>query len=348
MGRYVRTRALLPVLLVGCVAADPDQGRPRSLRAGVGACSPIDSMSVPEVTRGGLDAGPHSVIWGGVRFWYCVAGTDGEDRLPVVFLHGGPGEGSQHVPVLTGPAVETELEMVYFDQRGSGRSERPWTREYGIDVLVEDVENLRLALGVEQIVVMGHSFGGLLALEYAAAYPARVSNVVTVSGLSDIPATQRSVCQRLARLDPEAYARAMRDPLPGGLCNSFAAYSGEEADRFARASMYPDPRTGELVDSVDRVDGLRNTGELSRALFAIPDIFEYRFDGHDRLTMPVLVVAGREDHQVGVAPQEALARELPNATLVILEDAGHFPHVDDASGFAEALTSFLASGGGGQ
>ena len=97
------------------------------------------------------------------------------------------------------------------------------------------------------------------------------------------------------------------------------------------------------MDSADAAGGLRNTGELSRALFSSPDVWAFRFDRHDRITMPALVVAGREDHQIGLAPQEALANDLPRGRLAILEEAGHFPHVDDPSGFIAALRSFFGS-----
>jgi proline iminopeptidase len=331
------TLILQLTLLLGC--SNDQLSQPTT-----GACSQIEGVEVPAISRGGLEDGPHTVIWQGIRFWYCVSGNAQSDLPPVVFLHGGPGEGSQHFAALVGSEMESDLQIVYFDQRGSGRSERPWTREYGIDVLVDDVEDLRKALGVEQIVVLGHSFGGLLALEYAASFPERVSHLILVSSLADIPGSQRSVCDRLERLDSAAYARAMQQPLPGGLCNSFAAYSGTEAEQYARNSMYPNPRTGELVDSADSAGGLRNTGELSRALFSIPDLMTYRFDGHDRLTIPSLVVAGRHDHQVGLAPQERLAAELPNARLVILENGGHFPHVDDPQAFIAALRSFFGLG----
>src|SRR5207245_7353607 len=95
----------------------------------------------------------------------------------------GPGQGSYHFAALVGPSLEHSLRMVYFDQRGSGTSERPWTGEYSMATLVEDIEGLRRELGVPQIALIGHSFGGALALEYAATYPARVARLVIVSGL---------------------------------------------------------------------------------------------------------------------------------------------------------------------
>ena len=228
-------------------------------------CSDIEALSVPDSAVGGLSAGPHTVLMDGVRFWYCVGGTASASQAPVVFIHGGPGEGSQHFAALTGPTLDSALQLVYFDQRGSGRSERPWTRDYAISTLVDDIERLRENLGVDRISLIAHSFGGMLALEYAAAHPRRVERMVLVSALSDVAASTRSVCARLATIDAEAYARATADTLPGGLCNPFAAYSGAAREAFDRASMFPDTSVATVVATADARGGLRNTGEMSRA-----------------------------------------------------------------------------------
>ena len=304
-------------------------------------CSDIESVDVPREADGGLGAGPHTILMDGVRFWYCVGGSSREGQSPVVFLHGGPGQGSQHFAALTGPTLEPGLQLVYFDQRGSGRSERPWTRDYDLTTLVRDIDLLRERLGTEHISIIAHSFGGLLALEYAAAYATRVDRLVLVAGLSDVPATTRSACSRLEGLDAEAYARALAEPLPGGMCNPFVAYSGEAREAFDQAAMFPKPETAALLERTDGRDGLRNTGELSRALFSRSDVFSLQFDKHEQVVAPVLVVAGRQDHQIGLAPQEALATALPNARLLVIEDGGHFPHLDAPTQFAEAVLEFL-------
>src|SRR5438045_4170852 len=72
----------------------------------------------------GMASGPHNVILNGVRFFYSVGGTV-PDAPPVVFLHGGPGQGSEHFEALGGGFLERELRVIYFDERGSGFSERP-------------------------------------------------------------------------------------------------------------------------------------------------------------------------------------------------------------------------------
>src|SRR2546426_5309377 len=142
----------------------------------------LRGQSIASAEVSGLRDGPHQVVINNVRLWYRVAGRPAAGVPPVVFLHGGPGQGSYHFAALVGPYLERSLRMVYFDQRGSGKSERPWTGEYSMATLVEDIEGLRRELGVPQIALIGHSFGGTLALEYAATYPAHVARVVIVAG----------------------------------------------------------------------------------------------------------------------------------------------------------------------
>src|SRR5438270_3038605 len=124
--------------------------------------------------------GEHDVVLNGVRLWYRIAGTPTSNTPPVLFLHGGPGYNSYSFAHIEGPLLEKTVRMIYLDQRGSGRSERPWTRDYKMQTLVADIEALRRSLGVPRLAVIGHSFGGTLALEYAAAHPEHVAKLVLV------------------------------------------------------------------------------------------------------------------------------------------------------------------------
>ena len=135
-----------------------------------------------------LQPGEHQVVVGDVRLWYKVAGHGAKGAPPLLFLHGGTGYNSYSFEAQAGAALEKKLQVIYLDQRGSGRSERPWRGEYSIAALVDDIEALRKTLGVDRLALMGHSFGGTLALEYAAKYPGHVAKMVLVSAASDIPA----------------------------------------------------------------------------------------------------------------------------------------------------------------
>lgn len=217
------------------------------------------AVDTPRADHTGLRPGTHNAVVNGVRLWYRVAGEAPADVPPVVFLHGGPGQGSAHFDALAGPHLEPALRMVYLDQRGSGHSERPWTGAYSIDLLIEDLEGVRRHLGVSQIALVGHSFGGLLALEYAARYPERVSRLVFAAGLYDTPYQCRLRLERLAEVRPDVYARVRADTLAAdGTRRSdceleFAGFeSGEEREAYSTAAMYPDPAVAARIDSATR------------------------------------------------------------------------------------------------
>ena len=95
----------------------------------------------------------------GVRLYVRVAGQG----RPCLFVHGGPGAGAAVQEALAGPMLERQFQMVYLDQRGSGRSAGAPAGAYGLPRLVQDLEELRQQLHVEKWVLLAHSFGGLIA-----------------------------------------------------------------------------------------------------------------------------------------------------------------------------------------
>jgi proline iminopeptidase len=293
-----------------------------------------------------LRTGEHEVVLGGVRFWYRVAGTGKKDRPPLVFLHGGPGYNSYSFAALEGRRLERSLRVVYYDQRGAGRSERPWTGHYALDTLVEDVESLRRILSVPKIALMGHSFGGMLALEYAARYPARVSKLVLAGALADGPATCATHLERLKRLHPTEYARVAADTAwqkasPRACIDwESRALGGAGFEAFNTQGIFPDSMVRKRMDSVDAASGLRNTGEQQRALFRA-GLLDHRFTGQAQLTMPTLVIIGRQDYAIGTMPQRMLAAALPKVRVVEYERAGHFMYLDEPRRFTHDVVSFL-------
>jgi proline iminopeptidase len=290
--------------------------------------------------RAALAPGVHETVVNGVRLWYRVAGRP--RGIPVVYLHGGPGQGSQSFAKFAGPELEKGLRMVYLDQRGSGRSERPWDRAYSLDLLVDDLEKLRIAWGVPKLALIGQSFGTALGMEYAARYPEHVSHLVLAAGVPDIPAALDIQCARLEREDPAAFARARAARREGdkARCNVFRAYEGAASRAFIDRNMYPRMETMKLVDEADAEGGLRNTGEIGQAIVA-QGFFSYRFDKAERLTMPVLVIAGGRDLQAVAEPQRALAQRVRRGRYLEYPESGHFMFVEEPVRFGRDVTAFI-------
>jgi proline iminopeptidase len=304
-------------------------------------CAFLALLAVPAAaaTRAPLSLGAHNEVINGVRLWCRVAGQ--QQGTPVVFLHGGPGQGSETFARFAGPALERSHRIVYLDQRGSGRSEKHWKKEYSLDLMVDDIEQLRRHLGVEQLALIGHSFGTILALEYAAKYPQHLSHLVLSGTVVDFPAIIDLACARLEKVDPTTYAEAVARLAKGSKrrCHIFVA-----PRKFIDGNMYPDPATMKLVDETDASDGMHNTGEIFGVL-AKQGLLEYRFEGHGRLAMPVLAIAGAKDYQAAVEPVRAFVARLRNARLLEYEGRGHFMFVEDPERFARDVSSFLLGSG---
>ncbi|QDQ82499.1 alpha/beta hydrolase [Paraburkholderia megapolitana] len=278
----------------------------------------------------------------GVRLWYREAGQP--NGTPVVFLHGGPGEGSQTFARYAGPELEPHLRMIYLDQRGSGRSQRPKNSSaYSINRMVQDIEELRLQLGVQRIDIIGHSFGTILGLEYAARYPEHVSRVVLAAAANDMPALMDSQCKRLESSDPVAYTRAVK--AVAGVtfprCDPFEAYQDQREQIYIDRNMFPDIRVARMVEDTDSADGLGNSGESFQALLN-KGLTRYRFVKFARISMPVLIIAGELDFQTPVEVQRALARNLQQAALLIYPGSGHFMFVEQPTRFGRDVSNFLA------
>lgn len=315
------------------------------LLAGLTACGAPSQAQRPQAP-GPLAPGEHHAVLDGVRLWYRVAGEGAPGAAPVLFLHGGPGAGSHDFATVAGPGLERGLRMVYLDQRGAGRSERPWSGAYSVPVLVEDVERLRVHLGVERLSLVGHSFGALLALEYAARFPERVARLVYVEGFWNAPAQCRGRRERLERAHPEATARvlaaARAEGRTVGDCDlEFQVLKGAEREAFNDAGVFRDAASRERQAQLAAQSGTRNTGEVSRALFK-QGLLEYRFEGAARVRAPTLVLIGKHSGVGALEPQRELARLLPDARLVEYEESAHFLYLDETERFVRDVTAFLA------
>jgi len=314
-----------------------------TLAAILTALACLSTAQAASSLNGAMQPGEHQAVVNDVRLWYKVAGQ--ASGTPLLFLHGGPGYNSYSFEAQGGKALEGKLRMIYLDQRGSGRSERPWTGAYTIPAMVEDIEALRKQLGVPRLALMGHSFGGALALEYAATYPQHVSKVVLVSAASSIPEACAARVAYLGKRYPAELAKARaaameRKETPDDCFFAFNSVPDDIRERVNDETMFPDMKKVEEQRALDAKSGLRNTGELGGALWN-GGFLSYRFTRFERVTMPVLVMAGAEDHAIGLPAQRALARALPKATLIEYAGAGHFPYLDATQRFTQDVIGFL-------
>jgi proline iminopeptidase len=101
--------------------------------------------------------------------------------IPCLYLHGGPGAGSYFLEKLVGDSLEKHFTMIYLDQRGSGRSSSPKNKNYSMQRMIKDFEEVRKSLGIEQWLTIGHSFGGLLQMGYIHQHPEVIRGMLMIN-----------------------------------------------------------------------------------------------------------------------------------------------------------------------
>ncbi|HEX9895315.1 MAG TPA: alpha/beta fold hydrolase [Gemmatimonadales bacterium] len=265
---------------------------------------------------------------GGVRLFERRAGQGPE----VTVLHGGPG--AHHDYLLPGfDLLARGRTLVYYDQRGGGRS--PVAREVpvGWRQHVADLEALRRLWGLEQLVLAGYSWGGLLALLYALEHPGRVSRLALVSPAPCWRAARQEFDQRfLARSEAPAI-RAMRVELAaGGLREKDPPAYRRRAFELSVAGYFHDPgRARELTP-------FRITGRTQREVWDSLGDFDLR-DRLGSIGVPALVLHG-DDDPIPLAASRSLAEGL-DARLEVLPQCGHVPYVEAPDRFVALLDPFL-------
>jgi proline iminopeptidase len=124
-----------------------------------------------------------------------------EEKPPVLYLHGGPGESCHDFTYHQSKRLKKHFKLIAIDQRGVCRSEVIHDNEvFGLNDLIEDCEALRKHLGIKKWSVIGHSFGGFLSLLYVSRYPDFIDKVIFEGPTFDFELTSRSLIRKTAKL----------------------------------------------------------------------------------------------------------------------------------------------------
>jgi proline iminopeptidase len=253
---------------------------------------------------------------------------------PVAFLlHGGPGGDHTTFKPSFSPLAD-RMQLVYVDHRGQGRSARGLRETYTLDNNVEDLEALRQYLGLGQIVVIGVSYGGMVALAYASRYPESVSHliaVVTAPSSAFLDRAREIVAERATEAQ-----KAMADILWQG------AFESEEQLREYYEIMGP---LYSLKFNLEEARERRQRGIAS--VDAINEGFGGFLRSYDvtenlnKITAPTLVVGGRHDWICAPEFSELIASKIPNADLRIFENSAHSVAADEHDALMDLIRGFI-------
>lgn len=345
----------------------------------------------------------HKETINGTTLHFRVRGMDKANPY-LLILHGGPGM-SAHMYYPWGASLEKNLNVVYLDQRGCGESERlkfanpavekigddpknytmenlekivtHWltegkteeAREVTMANLLRDIEGVRETLKVDKWYVLGHSWGGMLGLEYVSAHPEHVLGYIHMDGLVSMPELQDAVLDNaeakfkaeaagerkpakeqaenllkavqqlrvLSPTNPRRFLGALGLAMgPAGLYfardgqNAFAQLNRKAAEAVA---PYHVPFAA-LLPAWEPLAALMQTEHyLTRDDHSLPA----------GITVPTLVLNGKQDGLTTAKAAENIQRDIKTSTLVLLDDCGHFPFAEQPDKTTSAVLDFVAA-----
>ena len=269
----------------------------------------------------------------GVEIAYDVHGRG----VPLVLMHGGLGLDHTYFRPYLDPLGEV-AELVFYDHRGHGRSSvvDDWD---GVDhgTLVDDADALREHLGYERIVLLGHSYGGFLAQEYALRYPDRLAGLVLCS-----TAPALDYVRDLRRLVAVAGVAATEEQLEAAeRFFSSPPASDEEYARQWRSVLplyFADPAPRKLAPLHERA--VYRAAPWRHAVSSLLPAYNVA-DRLSAVTAPALVLGGRHDWVSPPTQAARLTALLPRAELLFFEESGHYAFVEQADEFVAVVREWL-------
>jgi pimeloyl-ACP methyl ester carboxylesterase len=270
----------------------------------------------------------------GVSLFVKVVGQG----YPLLIMHGGPG--MDHTSMLPLQPCADQFTLIFYDHRCNGRSDGADVTSMTWDNLTADAEALRQTLGFDKWAVLGHSFGGMVALEYALRFPQHLTHLLLMDTCGDTHWVQQNAPGILAKRGYSAAAvQAARRFFNGQLTprEVFPA-----ALKFARAYTYRFSLWS-MVRQV--VFGPRVKMRPEAQIFGFSHLLTgwTVMDRLSEIKVPTLVLAGRHDFQFPPEHQAILADRLPNAQLELIERAGHNAPMERPAEVIEAIRRFLAT-----
>jgi pimeloyl-ACP methyl ester carboxylesterase len=255
----------------------------------------------------------------------------------IVLVHGMAGSAATWDPVI--PALAERFAVLAVDLPGHGSSAKPFDGDYSLGSFASVVRDLMVALDVDRGTVVGQSFGGGVAMQFAYQFPSRCERLVLVGsgglGRDVSPLLRVLAFPGVEFLYPVIFASVLRDAGRGVL------------GALGRIGLRPSVYVDQVWQSYESLTDPETRAAFARTLRSVVDVTGQRVSAHDRLALareiPTLIVWGANDAIIPSTHAADAAAALPNSRVEIFERVGHFPHCEDPDRFVRVLIDFIES-----
>jgi proline iminopeptidase len=306
----------------------------------------LDSRGRPDVLSGGARLIPISTPKGTFNVWTKRVGNNPSTK--VLLLHGGPGFNHEYLECFDSYFPAAGIEYYYYDQLGSFFSDQPDDSDlWEIPRFVEEVEQVRKTLGLDSsnFYLLGHSWGGMLAMEYALKYPHNLKGLIISNMMASIPAYNDYASRVIfPALDPNVLAEvkdieARKDYANPRYMELLIPHHYEKHVLRIPAAQWPDPVNRAFKHMNPKVYiPMQGPSELGAS---------GKLEKWDRtadlakLTMRTLVIGARHD-TMDPAHMKWMSETIPNATYLYLPNGSHMSMYDDQEAYFRGVIGFLS------
>jgi proline iminopeptidase len=294
----------------------------------------------------------------------------GDPKNPaILYVHGGPGgNGTMFEETIAPTLVEKGFYAVSYDQRGSGRSPKGNAEDFTMAKFVADLDDVIFTLKLEKPVLIGHSWGGTLAMKYQEAHPDRVSGTILVGNPIDFPDSLSNIHDRCLayyekRILVDDKKQAIKDlhahMFPNGLTGPFhfaAEDIGQTMEAASDCKLYF-PAVADLPAAGSTWATLMLTSPNKDLLMSVEPSVAGALAAHENLfenttwadvenlqkSGRLYGIYGSEDGLFSEAHNQRLARILGDDHFTLVDGASHVVFVDDADAFLASFTKYVAA-----
>lgn len=264
------------------------------------------------------------------------------DAPPVLFVHGGPGAGSYDFMKLQGERLARSFHLIGVDQRGVQQSD-PLTGSVSELDLIADYEALREKLGIAQWSVVGHSYGGRIALRYAALHADAINKVVFENPGWDMVLATETLVRAALPLLPGAALPPHTGPATKAMWDERVALLAQLGERRMEIYTGPNardlklPADTELAGEFHQRSG-RFAEQITRSASFGDDVLQHLA----QLTQPALLIKGEYDPATSAKEIQLFRSDVPRGTYYHAAGVGHFMHAEQPDVYAQLVTEFLS------
>lgn len=259
--------------------------------------------------------------------------------FPLLVMHGGPG--ADHSTMLSLRPLSRRYRLILYDHRCNGRSTRADLATFDWETLTADADAIRQHCGIDRCAVIGHSFGGMVALEYAIRYPGHVTHLALLdTGAESVWVRQNASLELERKGFNKLVVRTATKFYYGQIGRSEVIRSMLILGR----AYYSRPGTAFLLKQA--LHGLRIRANPEVCIYGFRDLLSgwSAMNRLGQISAKTLIAAGVDDFQFPPEHQQELHKNIKGSRLQLLEGAGHNAHIEQPGKMVAILNDFLEHG----